>query len=399
MQGAGPADVLLYFKGPVTQQIRRPVNAYENICNQTTLREDPTMSILFSKTVLGSMELQNHLAMSPMTRNRATGNLPNELMVEYYTQRATAGLIITEGASPSPNGLGYPRMPGIFSEAQVKGWTPITDAAHAKGAKIIIQIMHCGRISHMLNLPSGASVLAPSAVACGEKIYTDAEGMKPLPIPKSMTAEDIQSTIAEFAQAARNAVTAGFDGIELHSANGYLLEQFIRPNTNQRTDAYGGAIENRSRFVLEVAKAAVDAIGKNRVGIRLSPFGVFNEMPLYDTMAEDYSYLAKQLNTLGLLYVHLVDHSPMGAPPVPESIKETFRKLFTRTLILSGGYDAKSAERDLSERKCDLIAVGRPFIANPDLVTRWETGALLNEPDMGTFYTPGAKGYTDYPVL
>lgn len=357
------------------------------------------MSILFSKTILGAMELQNPLVMSPMTRNRATGNIPNALMVEYYSQRATAGLIITEGASPSPNGLGYPRIPGIFSEAQVEGWKHITDAVHAKGAKIIIQIMHCGRISHMLNLPAGASVLAPSAVAATGEIYTDAEGMKPLPLPKAMTAKEIQSTIAEFAQAARNAVTAGFDGIELHSANGYLLEQFIRPNTNQRTDAYGGTIENRSRFVLEVARAAVDAIGKNRVGIRLSPFGVFNDMPLYDTMADDYTYLAKQLNTLGLLYVHLVDHSAMGAPPVPEAIKETFRTLFTRTLILSGGYDAKRAERDLSERKCDLIAVGRPFIANPDLVTRWKLGASVNAPDMGTFYTPGAKGYTDYPVL
>ncbi|MBA4368000.1 MAG: alkene reductase [Desulfobacterium sp.] len=357
------------------------------------------MSILFSKIVLGSLELQNHLVMSPMTRNRATGNIPNALMAEYYTQRATAGLIITEGASPSPNGLGYPRIPGIFSKAQVDGWKHITDAVHAKGAKMFLQIMHCGRIAHTLNLPAGANVLAPSAVASAGEMYTDTEGMKPLPVPKMMTGEDIKSTIAEFVQAAKNAVTAGFDGIELHSANGYLLEQFIRPNTNQRTDAYGGTIENRSRFVLEVAKAAIDAIGKDRVGIRLSPFGVFNDMPLYDTMAADYTYLAKQLNTLGLLYIHIVDHSPMGAPSVPESMKETFRNLFTRTLILSGGYDSERAENDLAAGKCDLIAVGRPFLANPDLVTRWKTGASVNAPDMATFYTPGAKGYTDYPVL
>ena len=345
------------------------------------------------------MELQNHLVMSPMTRNRATGNIPNALMVEYYTQRATAGLIITEGASPSPNGLGYPRIPGIFSEAQVEGWKHITNAVHAKGAKMFLQVMHCGRIAHTLNLPAGARVLAPSAVASDGEIYTDAEGMKPFPVPKTMNAEDIKSTIAEFAQAARNAVTAGFDGIELHSANGYLLEQFIRPNTNQRTDAYGSTIENRSRFVLEVAQAVIDTISKDRVGIRLSPFGVFNDMPLYDGMTEDYTYLAKQLNNLELLYAHLVDHSSMGAPPVPESMKQTFRSLFTRALILSGGYDSERAERDLTAGKCDLIAVGRPFLANPDLVTRWKIGASTNTPDMDTFYTPGAKGYTDYPVL
>jgi N-ethylmaleimide reductase len=357
------------------------------------------MSILFSKAALGSLELQNHLVIAPMTRSRATDNIPNKLMVEYYTQRATAGLIITEGTSTSPNGLGYPRIPGIFSKDQIEGWKQITDAAHAGGAKIFIQFMHCGRIAHPLNLPAGARVLAPSAVACAGEMYTDAEGMKPLPVPLAMTGEDIKKAIDEFAQAAKNAVTAGFDGIELHSANGYLLEQFIRPNTNQRTDAYGGTIENRARFVLEVAKASIDAIGKDKVGIRLSPFGVFNDMPVYDAMASDYAYLAEQLNALKLIYIHLVDHSAMGAPQVPDSIKETFRKLFTRTLILSGGYDAKRAESDLAANKCDLIAVGRPFIANPDLVARWKTGAPENDPDMATFYTPGAKGYTDYPVL
>lgn len=357
------------------------------------------MSILFSTAVLGSMELQNHLVMAPMTRNRATGNIPNALMVDYYTQRATAGLIITEGTSPSPNGLGYPRIPGIFSEAQVAGWKHITDAVHARGSKMFLQIMHCGRIAHSLNLPVEAGVLAPSAVASAGEMYTDAEGMKPLPEPKAMSAEEIKSTIAEFAQSARNALAAGFDGIELHGANGYLLEQFIRPNTNQRTDAYGGTIEKRSRFVLEVVRAAIDAIGKDRVGIRLSPFGVFNDMPLYNAMAEDYTYLAKQINALGLLYIHLVDHSAMGAPPVPASMKQTFRDLFTRTLILSGGYDSERAESDLAKRKCDLIAVGRPFLANPDLVNRWKTGAPINVPHMETFYTPGPKGYTDYPAF
>jgi N-ethylmaleimide reductase len=355
--------------------------------------------MLHSKAVLGPLTLQNHLAMAPMTRSRATGNIPTPLMVEYYVQRATAGLIITEGTSPSPNGLGYPRIPGIFSPAQVEGWKRITDAVHAKGAKIFVQLMHCGRIVHPLNLPTGAHILAPSAVAADGEMYTDAEGMKPHPAPRAMTEADIKTAIAEFAQAAKNAVAAGFDGIELHGANGYLLEQFIRPNTNQRTDGYGGPIEKRARFVLELAEATIAAIGKDKVGIRLSPFGVFNDMPLYESMEADYTYLAQRLNTLELLYIHLVDHSPMGAPPVPDSMKATFRKLFKRTLILCGGYDAARAESDLSAGKCGLIAVGRPFLANPDLVARWRTGAAVNAPDMATFYTPGPKGYTDYPAL
>ena len=357
------------------------------------------MTTLFSKATLGPLTLQNHLVMSPMTRNRATDNIPNALMAEYYAQRAAAGLIITEGTSPSPNGLGYPRIPGIFSKAQVDGWKVITVAVHPKGAKMFIQLMHCGRIAHPLNLPAGARIVAPSAEAAAGEMYTDAEGTKPHPAPQAMTDADIRSTIAEFAQAAKNAVAAGFDGIELHSANGYLLEQFIRPNTNQRTDGYGGPIEMRARFVLEAANAAIAAIGKDRVGIRLSPFGVFNDMPLYDAIEADYTYLAQQLNARGLVYIHLVDHSSMGAPTVPDSMKATFRKLFRRTLILSGGYDAGRAEADLAAGKCDLIAVGRPFLANPDLVERWKTGTAVNAPDMATFYTPGPKGYTDYPVM
>jgi len=357
------------------------------------------MSLLFSKTTLGSLTLQNRLVMSPMTRNRATGNIPNELMAQYYAQRGTAGLIITEGTSPSSNGLGYPRIPGIFSAAQVAGWKRVTDAVHAQGAKMFIQFMHCGRVGHALNLPAGARILAPSAVAAVGEMYTDAEGMKPNATPQAMTEADIKATIEEFAQSAKNAVAAGFDGVELHGANGYLLEQFIRPNSNQRTDRYGGSIENRARFVLEVADAVIRAIGKDKLGIRLSPFGVFNDMPLYDAMEADYTYLAQQLNARGLVYIHLVDHSSMGAPPVPASMKATFRNVFKGKLILSGGYDAARAESDLAAGKCDLIAVGKPFLANPDLVARWKTSAAVNVPDMSTFYTPRAKGYTDYPVL
>jgi len=357
------------------------------------------MSLLYSEAKLGPFTLQNRLVMSPMTRSRAIGNIPNELMAQYYAQRSSAGLIITEGTSPSPNGLGYARIPGLFSAAQVTGWKPVTDAVHARGAKFFMQLMHCGRVAHPNNLPAGGRVLAPSAIAAAGQMFTDAEGMKPHPTPVAMTEADIKTAIAEYAQAATNAVAAGFDGIELHAANGYLLEQFIRPNSNTRTDSYGGSIENRARFVLEVADAAIKAIGKDRVGIRVSPFGVFNDMPLYPQMESDYTYLAQQLNAKGLVYVHLLDHSAGGAPPVPASIKATFRSVFKRTLILAGGYDAARAESDLSAGKCDLIAVGKPFLANPDLVTRWKASTAVNAPDPGTFYTPGPKGYTDYPAL
>jgi N-ethylmaleimide reductase len=357
------------------------------------------MSVLFSPTKLGSLSLQNHLVMCPLTRSRAIGNVPNDLMAEYYAQRASAGLIITEGTSPSPNGLGYARIPGIFSDAQVAGWKKATSAVHARGAKFFVQLMHTGRIAHSLNLPAGAKVVGPSAIAAAGQMFTDQEGMKPHPVPSAFTDAELKSTIGEYVKAATNAVAAGFDGIELHAANGYLLEQFIRPNSNQRTDAYGGSIEKRARFVLETAEATIAAIGKDKVGIRLSPYGVFNDMPLYPEMESDYAYLAKVLNEVGIVYVHLVDHSSAGAPPVPDSIKATFRNTFKRTLILSGGYTAERAEADVASGKADLIAVGKGFLANPDLVARWKASAALNAPDPTTFYTPGAKGYTDYPAL
>ncbi len=361
--------------------------------------EEFAMSILYTPTTLGPMVLQNRLVMAPMTRSRAPGNIPNALMAEYYAQRGTAGLIITEGTSSSPNGLGYPRIPGIFSAAQIEGWRAISDAVHGKGAKIFMQLMHCGRISHSLNMSVGSRVIAPSAVAAAGEMYTDAYGLKPFPVPDAMNGDDIRVAIIEYANAARNAVAAGFDGVELHAANGYLLEQFIRPNSNLRTDSYGGSLENRARFVLEVVDAVTGAIGRDRVGIRLSPFGVFNDMPLYDQIEEEYAWLAKQLNDAAPVYLHLVDHSSMGAPVVPESMKATFRHTFKGALILSGGYDAQRAESDLASGKCDLVAFGRSFIANPDLVKRWKSGAPLNAPDMGTFYSPGPKGYIDYPVL
>jgi N-ethylmaleimide reductase len=355
------------------------------------------MSLLFSKTVLGPLELQNRVVMSPLTRSRAIGNVPNDLMVEYYVQRATVGLIITEGTAPSPNGLGYARIPGIYSAEQVAGWKKVTDAVHAKGAKIFNQFMHTGRVGHPANLPAGAKVVGPSAVAAAGDMWTDTDGMQPMPTPEVI---DVKATIEEHVQSARNAIAAGFDGVELHGANGYLIEQFIRPNSNQRTDAYGGGVENRARFMLEVVEAVSAAIGKDRVGIRLSPYGVFNDMPGYPEMEADYIYLAEKLNETGLLYIHLVDHSPMGAPEVPDSIRAAIRKAFKGAIILSGGYfTAERAEADLAAGKADLIAFGRAALANPDLVERLKTGAPLNEPDMATFYTPGPEGYTTYPAL
>lgn len=354
---------------------------------------------LFEPATLGPHRLQNRIVMAPMTRNRAIDNRPNALMAEYYGQRASAGLIITEGTSPSPNGLGYPRIPGIFSPDQIEGWRAVTAAAHAGGAKIFVQLMHTGRIGHPLNLPPGARVLAPSAIAAAGEIYTDAQGLQPHPQPEAMTADDIATVREEFVQAARNAIAAGFDGVELHAANGYLLEQFIRPTSNRREDAYGGPIENRARLLLEIAEATIAAIGAGNVGIRLSPYGVFNDMPHYPEMDADYSWLAERLGRLGLVYLHLVDHSVMGAPEVPERIKQAMAERFGGPVIRCGGYDAARAQADLDAGRATLIAVGRDFLANPDLPARWRQGAALNPPDPDSFYTPGEKGYTDYPFL
>ncbi len=355
--------------------------------------------ILFSPYTLGATQLANRIVMAPMTRSRATGNVPNDLLVAFYSQRANAGLLITEGTSPSPNGLGYARIPGLYSAAQVAAWKKVTDAVHAKGGKIFVQLMHTGRIAHPLNLPEGAKVVAPSAiVAANSPMYTDAQGMQPLPVPEAITAEDIHTTIEEFVHSAKAAIEAGFDGVELHGANGYLLDQFLNPASNQRTDGYGGSTEKRNRFVLEVTAAVAAAIGKDKTGIRLSPFGAFNEMTLDDTTEAQFIQLAAGLKGLGIVYIHLVDHSSMGAPAVPQSVKEGIRKVFGSTLITSGGYDADRAEADLAAGKADVVAFGKPFISNPDLVERFKVHSALTDFDMSTFYTPGEKGYTDYPV-
>jgi N-ethylmaleimide reductase len=353
---------------------------------------------LFSKYKLGSTSLQNRVVMAPMTRSRATGNIPNDIMAEYYGQRSSAGLIITEGTSPSPNGLGYSRIPGIFSKAQVEGWKMVTAAAHKGGAKIFVQLMHTGRIGHQLNLPEGAKVLAPSAVKAAGQIWTDQQQLQDYPVPVVMNVNDLTQAKNEFVTAARNAIEAGFDGVELHAANGYLLEQFLSPVSNKRTDNYGGSIENRSRFVLEAAEFVSSAIGKEKTGIRLSPYGVASDMPHYPEIDATYKYLAGEINRIGIAYIHLVDHSLMGAPAVPAEIKSAVRKLFKNTLILSGGYNLDRAETDLQNGKGDLIAFGRPFINNPDLVERFKNEwPLSSDLYFDLFYTPGPKGYTDYP--
>jgi N-ethylmaleimide reductase len=337
--------------------------------------------------------------MAPMTRSRAIGNIPNQLMANYYRQRATAGLIITEGTSPSPNGLGYARIPGIYSPEQVEGWKKVTSAVHDKGGHIFVQLMHTGRVTHPLNLPEGARVVGPSAVAAQGAMWTDQQGMQPQPVPHALTTQEVEQIIEEHVEAAKNAIKAGFDGVELHGANGYLIEQFLHPVSNQRTDAYGGSIENRSRFALEVARQVAAAIGKDRVGIRLSPYGVYNDMPPYQETEATYAYLAEKLNELGIVYIHLVDHSSQGAPAVLPSVVQKVRDAFSNTLILSGGYDQERAEKDLQSKLADLVAFGRPFISNPDLVERFRAGAQLVMPDSNYFYTPEPKGYTDYPTL
>ena len=348
---------------------------------------------------LGRIELKNRIVMSPMTRSRAIGNVPNQLMAEYYGQRAAAGLIITEGTSPSPNGLGYSRIPGIYSDAQVEGWRTITDAVHSRGGKIFVQLMHTGRISHRANMQETAVIVAPSAVKAAGQMWTDSLGLQDFPVPAEMAIEEIEHKKQEYVSAATNAMKAEFDGVELHGANGYLLEQFLSPVSNIRNDNYGGSIENRCRFLLEVVEAAVEAIGKERIGLRLSPYGVASDMPHYPEIDTTYKYLSAQLSKMGILYIHIVDHSSMGAPEVPVEIKKAIRRKFHGIIILSGGYTRERAENELQGGLADLIAFGRPFINNPDLVERFINGwPLSKDLDTASFYSPGEEGYTDYPV-
>ena len=353
---------------------------------------------LFTSITLGNLQLKNRIVMAPMTRSRAIGNVPNDLMERYYAARAAAGLIITEGTSPSPNGLGYARIPGVYSDEQVKGWKRVTEGVHGAGGRIFLQLMHTGRVGHPANLPAGARIVAPSAIAAPGEMWTDSGGQQPHPVPVAMSEAEITQAIAEYAAAAERAIEAGFDGIELHAANGYLIDQFLNTASNQRTDRWGGSVENRIRFAVEVAKASVAAIGAGRVGMRVSPYGVFNGMAPDAGMDAMYLRLVDELNALGVAYIHIVDHSSMGAPEVSPALKAKIRAAFKGRYILSGGYDVARANADLAAQRGDLVAFGRPFISNPDLVQKQRSGAALTAPDPAAFYTPGEHGYTDYPV-
>ncbi|MDX9719360.1 MAG: alkene reductase [Myxococcota bacterium] len=356
-------------------------------------------SSLFESFPLGELVLKNRVVMAPMTRTRSPKNVPAEMVATYYAQRAEAGLIISEGTAPAPEGLGYCNIPGLFNDEQVQAWRRVTEAVHAKDSRIFVQLMHTGRVGHPLNLPAGARLLGPSAVAAPGSMFTLQQGMQPIPAPEAMTAEELERSIQAYTDAAALAVEAGFDGVELHGANGYLIDQFCNLASNHRDDDWGGSIAGRTRFALETARRVVERIGGTRVGFRMSPYGVFNGMsPENDPQHEElYAVLAKSLSKLGVVYVHVVDHSAMGAPQVPATVKAKIRENFRGAYILSGGYDAARAQAELDDNRGELVAFGRPFISNPRLVSKLRNGSPLREADPKTFYAPGPEGYIDYP--
>jgi N-ethylmaleimide reductase len=344
----------------------------------------------------GALQLKNHLVMAPMTRNRAIDNLPNALMTEYYTQRNGAGLIITEGTSPAPEGLGYPRIPGIYSPEQVEGWKQTTAGIRAGGGRSFVQLMHTGRIGHPDNLPAGATVIGPSALRAAGTIYTDRSGMQEFPVPRALTTPEVEQLIDVHVKAAENAMIAGFDGVELHGANGYLIEQFLNPNSNIRTDEYGGRLERRARLAVETAQRIATAIGAGKLGIRFSPFNTFNDQQPYpeSEVHAMYHYLAQEMDKISLAYLHIA-----VSPRIPEKTLHAIRRSFRGTIIQCSGLTPETAEAALHGSFADLVAFGKLFLANPDLDRRIAGREALNQPDVKTFYTPGAKGFTDYPVL
>jgi N-ethylmaleimide reductase len=344
----------------------------------------------------GPLHLKNHLVMAPMTRNRAIDNLPNALMAEYYAQRNGAGLIITEGTSPAPEGLGYPRIPGIYSPQQVEGWKKITAGIRAGDSRSFLQLMHTGRIGHADNLPQGATVVGPSPIRAAGQIYTDRSGMQEFPVPKALTTQEVEALIEVHVEGAQNAILAGFDGVELHGANGYLIEQFLNPNSNTRTDEYGGTMERRARLAVETAQRIAAAIGAGRLGIRFSPFNTFNDQQPYpeNEVHTLYHYLAEEMDKIGLAYLHIA-----VSPKIPQKTLQVIRHSFRGTMIQCNSLTPETAEAALHGSFADLVAFGKSFLANPDLDKRIAAGGSLNQPDVKTFYTPGPKGYTDYPVL
>ena len=354
---------------------------------------------LSSPYQLGPNALRNRTVMSPMTRSRAVaGNVPNPLAATYYAQRASAGLIITEATQVSPQGVGYVRTPGLHSTEQANGWKLVTDAVHRAGGKIFAQLWHVGRVSHP-DFHDGALPVAPSAIAPDGEVYT-ARGLAKIVTPRALEAAEIPGVVAQFESAARNAKAAGFDGVELHGANGYLLDQFLRDGANKRTDSYGGSIANRARFPLEVTEAVLGVWSADRVGYKVSPngtvYGMSDSQP-----AETFAYLARALNQLGLVYLHVTE-SVAGPSALPASVKRVapiLRETFKNTLIVNGGYDASSANAAIARGETDLVAFGVPFLANPDLPLRYARQAPLNAPDPTTFYAGEEKGYVDYPAL
>ena len=357
------------------------------------------MTTLFSSIQLGPHTLQNRMAMAPMTRNRAgAGNAPHALNAEYYAQRASAGLIITEGAQIADDAVGYPGTPGIHSAEQVTGWKQVTAAVHAKGGHIFLQLWHCGRVSHPSLLPGGKLPFAPSAIKPAGQVYTHG-GMQEYVIPHALTLAEIPAIIEQYAAAAQNALEAGFDGVEIHGANGYLLDQFLRDGSNAREDAYGGSISKRARLLLEVTDAVCRVWGSDRVGIRLSPLQPFNDMR--DSSPEEtFSHAVRELNRFDLAYLHVTEmgkDNPGAAGPAFDLLK--LRKLWKGIYMTNSGYDLARANAALAEGKADMVSFGVPFIANPDLPARFARNAPLNAPDSSTFYGGAAKGYTDYPFL
>ncbi len=358
------------------------------------------LSTLFQPLTLGVMTLPNRVIMAPLTRGRSgQDRVPNDLMSEYYVQRARAGLIITEATSISEQGLGWDQSPGIYTEAQTEGWRKIVEAVHAAGGKIVLQLWHVGRASHPDFQPDGGLPVSSSAVKPEGEIHTP-KGKKPYVTPRSLELEEIPGLIQDYVRATERAQAAGFDGVEVHSANGYLLDQFLRDGVNQRTDDYGGSVENRARLLLEVVDAVVKAWNGDRVAVRFSPLNKFNDMTDSNPI-KTFSYAAEQLNKFGLAYLHvmepIVENHMMyaeGEPVVPY-----IRKVFSGPLMLNGGYDAETGAEAIASGAADCIAYGVPFIANPDLPERYRLGLPLNEPDFSTFYTHDAKGYIDYPFV
>ena len=363
--------------------------------------------MLFTPYRLGALELPNRVVMPPLTRSRAAqGNVPTPLMATYYAQRASAGLIISEGTQISPQGQGYAWTPGIHSPEQIEGWKQVTAAVHAAGGRMFAQLWHVGRISHVDLQPGGAAPVSSSALlAEGVKVFVDPEGKGPEAgvggmvqhsLPRALTEAEIAAVVQDFARAARNAQEAGFDGVELHAANGYLINQFIDSQANNRTDGYGGSLQNRLRFLKEVTEAVIAVVGKERIGVRLAPLTTLNGA-VDDTPQSTYLAAAKLLGDLGVAYIHIAEVDWDDAPEMPVAFKEALRIIYSGTLIYAGKYTAEKAEAALAAGWADLIGFGRPFVANPDLPYRLKHVLALNTPDASTLFGGGAKGFTDYP--